>query len=48
MMYTDRGLYSPDIVFEKDGRFVKCDVITVAAPNKAAAMTENPRRKPNL
>lgn len=37
-LYRNRGLYSPDILFEKDGSFVFCDVITCAAPNKSAAL----------
>lgn len=36
-LYRNRGLYSPDIMFEKDGNCVFCDVITCAAPNKSAA-----------
>lgn len=36
-LYLNRGLYSPDIVFCKDGNCVLCDVITCAAPNKSAA-----------
>lgn len=36
-LYLNRGLYSPNIVFQKDGNSVLCDVITCAAPNKSAA-----------
>lgn len=36
-LYLNRGLYSPSIVFYKDGNCVLCDVITCAAPNKSAA-----------
>lgn len=30
-------LYSPDIIFEREGKICYCDVITCAAPNKRAA-----------
>lgn len=36
-LYQNRGLYSPNILFEQDGNSVFCDVITCAAPNKSAA-----------
>lgn len=36
-LYMNRGMYSPGIVFCKDGDCVSCDVITCAAPNKSAA-----------
>lgn len=36
-LYTNRGLYSPDIVFEHVGKTFTYDVITCAAPNKSAA-----------
>lgn len=36
-LYKDRGLYSPDIVFERGNRQTLCDVITCASPNKKAA-----------
>lgn len=36
-LYLNRGLYSPGIVFCKEGKSVSCDVITCAAPNKSAA-----------
>lgn len=36
-LYRDRALYSPDIVFSKDGKEVHCGVITCASPNKSAA-----------
>lgn len=36
-LYLNRGLYSPNIIFCKDGNCVSCDVITCAAPNKSAA-----------
>ena len=36
-LYTNRGLYSPGIVFEHNGKAFIYDVITCAAPNKSAA-----------
>ena len=32
-MYTNRAIYSPDIVFQRKDKIVPCDVITCAAPN---------------
>lgn len=36
-LYTDRAIYSPDIVFEHEGEKAVVDVITCACPNKGAA-----------
>ena len=36
-LYRDKALYSPDVIFEKDGEMKKCDVITCAAPNFSVA-----------
>lgn len=36
-LYLNRGLYSPNIVFERNSKSLFCDVITCAAPNKYAA-----------
>lgn len=36
-LYTNRCLYSKDIVFERDNVSCKCDVITCAAPNFTTA-----------
>lgn len=36
-LYLNRGLYSPNIVFQHGGAEFYCDVITCAAPNKSAA-----------
>lgn len=36
-LYTDRALYTPDVIFENEERMVKADIITCAAPNKYAA-----------
>lgn len=36
-LYTDRALYTPDVIFESKELTVKADIITCAAPNKYAA-----------
>ena len=36
-LYLNRGLYSPDILFQYGEVLFNCDVITCAAPNKSAA-----------
>ena len=36
-LYTDRAIYSPDIVFQRETNVVKADVLTCAAPNFSAA-----------
>lgn len=36
-LYTNKALYTPDVLFFRDKQKVKCDVITCAAPNKTAA-----------
>lgn len=36
-LYRDRALYSPDIIVHKDGKEIRCGVITCASPNKSAA-----------
>lgn len=36
-LYRDRALYSPDVIFNKNGKEVHCGVITCASPNKSAA-----------
>ena len=38
-LYMNRGLYTPGIYFMRGKEFKKADVITCAAPNKAAAQT---------
>ena len=35
-LYEDRALYTPKVIFERDQKAVKCDVITCAAPNYKA------------
>lgn len=36
-LYTDRAIFSPKIVFERDGKSAECSVITCASPNFSAA-----------
>lgn len=36
-LYLNRGLYTPDICFIRNGQMTLADVITCAAPNKTAA-----------
>lgn len=36
-LYTDRAIYSPCVIFERDGKQAECAVITCAAPNFSAA-----------
>ncbi len=36
-LYLNRGLYSPDILFQYGEVLFNCDVVTCAAPNKSAA-----------
>lgn len=36
-LYTDRALYTPDVIFESKELTVKADILTCAAPNKYAA-----------
>ena len=36
-LYTDRAIYTPGVIFVRDGREHQFDVITCAAPNKSAA-----------
>ena len=36
-LYIDRALYTPDVLFERNGASIQVDVITCAAPNKTAA-----------
>lgn len=36
-LYTDRAIYSPDVLFERDGKQIFADVITCASPNFTTA-----------
>ena len=38
-LYTDRAIYTPDVLFTSKSCQVPCGVITCAAPNKATAQT---------
>ena len=42
-LYTDRALYSPDVIFNNSERtnFIKADILTCAAPNWTAAQRWN-------
>lgn len=40
-LYTDRALYTPNVLFIRDNRKLPCDVITCAAPNWSAASRYN-------
>lgn len=40
-LYLNRALYSPNVIFEHNGRTIACDVITCAAPNKTVAQKYN-------
>jgi uncharacterized protein (TIGR02452 family) len=40
-MYSNWSIYSPDIVFERNNRTVKCDVITCPAPNMSKVINSN-------
>jgi len=40
-LYENRAIYTPNVLFEKDGKSRFCDVITCAAPNKGAAQKYN-------
>lgn len=39
-LYSNRGIYSPGILFSKNETYLEADVITCAAPNKTAAMAQ--------
>lgn len=36
-LYTDRAIFSPEVIFEREGKSAECAVITCAAPNFGAA-----------
>lgn len=44
-LYLDRALYSPDILFIKDGKQQTADVITCAAPNWKACNKYHPEKE---
>lgn len=47
-LYTNRAIYSPDIIFERGGEIFKCDVLTCAAPNWDAASKNRVDYEKNL
>lgn len=47
-LYTDRALFSPDVIFERGGTQRKVGVITCAAPNFCAARRHKISYKTNL
>lgn len=46
-LYTDRAIFSPNIVFEREGRTSKCGVITCAAPNYGSARNHGVTEREN-
>ncbi len=47
-LYLNRGMYTPGVVFIRDGKRAACDVITCAAPNFSAAhRNQNVSREEN-
>lgn len=46
-LYTDRAIFSPKIVFSREGKQAECDVITCAAPNIGAARGRGVSEKEN-
>lgn len=46
-LYKNRGLYTPDVIFERDGKAVKTDVMTCASPNWHAAKTNGVTEEDN-
>lgn len=47
-LYRNRGMYTPGVVFMRDGKQAVCDVITCAAPNFSAAhRNQNVSREEN-
>lgn len=46
-LYSNRALYSPDIVFFRDGNEERCDVITCAAPNASEYLSSGGSQKMN-
>lgn len=46
-LYTDRAIFSPNIVFERGERTAKCSVITCAAPNFSSAKNHGVTEREN-
>lgn len=49
-LYTNRAIYSPGVIFEKDNKALECDVITCAAPNITVSQkyTNNVSKEENI
>lgn len=49
-LYTNRAIYSPGVIFEKDNKVLECDVITCAAPNITVSQkyTNNVSKEENI
>lgn len=46
-LYTDRAIFSPEVIFEREGKSAECAVITCAAPNFGAARGRGVTEKQN-
>ncbi len=41
-LYTNRAIYSPDVLFMRDDKVKPCDVLTCASPNRTSFIRYNP------
>ena len=46
-LYYDRAIYTPDVIFERDSKSYKFDIITCASPNKNAAIRNGASEEEN-